>query len=111
MDDLITWLRAQLDDDERIARKNTGVEGLGDDGSYPDYRTYDGADVDAADEFLGRFTSQRVLREVEAKRRLLNDLSGFFGLADFPKALVEHTIKMLALPVSDRPGYREEWKP
>jgi hypothetical protein len=113
MDDLITWLRAQLDDDERIARKNTGQAGLGDDGDFPDYRTYDGADIDAAVDFLHHFTSQRVLREVEAKRRMLDLYEaadpGFVGT--LLRNCLDTPVRLLALPFSDRPGYREEWKP
>lgn len=127
MKDLVDWLRAQIDEDERVARKNTGNAGLGDDGSFPDYRTYDGADLDAADEFLRHFTSQRELREVEAKRRQIDWCVEVLGDRDLSRygepgalkddrdalavTLAVETLKLLALPCSDRAGYLDKWRP
>jgi hypothetical protein len=118
---LAGWLRAQFDEDERIARKNTGNDGLGDDGDFPDYRTYDGADIDAACEFLRRFTSQRELREVEAKRRILDEVvpqvnamddkieSEWGNGGEGPHDETWLLLRIMALPFAGRPGYLEEW--
>jgi hypothetical protein len=58
MDHLVTFLRARLDEDERIAR-------LGEDACWhADYCDEDGP------QFVEHFTSDRALREVEAKRQI-----------------------------------------
>jgi hypothetical protein len=58
----------------------------------------------------------RVLREVEAKRRIVVSFAA--GMADTPLqrgteryAIVRMVLRLLALPYSDRLGYREEWRP
>jgi hypothetical protein len=90
MDDLVTWLRAQLDEDERVARAahvsrpgpwavrsdSTGVIEIysvvreeqrgGDSNVFPD------AWHPEASEHAARWNPARVLAEVEAKRRLLD---------------------------------------
>lgn len=125
MDELITWLRAQIDDDERIARATNSQPGQRyswevrerSPRDLPEiylkgehFRVVDELDDESA-AHIARHDPARVLREVEAKRRLLHDFGGFFGLDDFPRGLVEYAFKLVALPYSDRPGYREEWKP
>lgn len=72
---LVATLNAGLDADEVIADRNT-VAGLHDDGesapSWPDYQTYDGADIDAASDYIERFRPRRMRREVKAKRDLMS---------------------------------------
>lgn len=151
MDDLITWLRAQLDEDEVVAQDaarwygDSNVAGLA-----PRWRQVpvghvwndqDGgiADADnvAALPHIVNFDPARVLREVEAKRRQVElhkhqvekitqapfdpmtgerrpdeyevtcEVCGWSS--DDPTSACE-TLRLLALPFSDRPGYREEWK-
>lgn len=137
MDDLITWLRAQLDDDERYARvaaargdvwglEEPKMDGWGGDelpqavigGGKPLlWLNPEYASVDVG-EHVARHDPARVLREVEAKRRVLDEFkaaTAFSLLPDTPgggyaSALAE-VVRTLALPFSDRPGYREEWKP
>ena len=69
---------------------------------------------------VAEFDPARVLREVEAKRRILDDYERAFedrklhpgDLALAGARLALHgVVKLLALPYSDRPGYREEWRP
>ncbi len=105
VDDLVTWLRAQLDDDERVAREavqwSEGAAEWANPGE-PDW------------EHIARHGPARVLAEVDAKRRLLDYL---VALED--KALdgnwwnldTDEPAKLLALPYADRPGYRDEWNP
>ena len=99
MTDLVPWLRAQLDEDERVAptaaivmatRSSTAEIGI------------------------------RLMAEINAKRRILDD----YGKAldrrkqhpdDVASAAhllaMLHVIKLLALPYAERPGYLEDWRP
>lgn len=147
--DLVEWLRQQLDEDERVAKAaiqgpwRTGAiaEHLVDDvlyGRSPYAHDGPGGDKivqvanlemawqkEANAEHIARWDPARVLREVEAKRRLLDELlpkirsleedlydergTGFDGgLGNEESALLP---RLLALPYSDRPGFREEWRP
>lgn len=106
MDDLIAWLRVQLDEDERVARAVDPREWLDGDA----WAELDGA-VRA---HAAAWDPHRVLAEVEAKRRVL-ELTDFS--AQFPDtdggydSACEDVIKLLALPYADRPGYLPEWRP
>lgn len=120
MIELVQWLRAQLDEDERIARAVTteGVWRVG--------RSHGGASVEGegwtvagADALDGAHIAAhdpaRVLREIEAKRDLLRFAEGIHdhhetfttGVA----ARLEATLRLFAAAYADRPGYREEWRP
>lgn len=93
-EELARWLDAQLDEDENEARR-----------LYPS---------DAA---------SRLLREVEAKRQLLDehpsinvsDLGSDCGTCYRDDGINAHwpcrTLRLLALPYADRPGYRDAWRP
>lgn len=138
MDDLVAFLRAQLDDDERVARSATsGPWSWVDPGGkvksalvgpgYP-YQTVvpaAGGDVypsvhDA--EHIARHDPARVLAEVDAKRRIVDWLAEDAAF-DMPAAkaqaasreewylvtVARTTIKMLALPYAAHPDYRAEW--
>lgn len=108
MDRLVTdftlWLRAQLDEDERIARALD--EHL--DGHERPYNLADPTDP------------ARVVAEVDAKRRILaahpyqeygaewcGRCTGQEGHESWPCT----TLRLLALPYAGRPGYRHEWRP
>jgi hypothetical protein len=109
VDDLVTWLRAQLDDDERAAR---AVEGI----RMPWY--FDHIDEAARPLVDLALDPARVLAEVDAKRRLL-DLHPYAGLLSAPESCEScvvipgpcPTLRLLALPYADRPGCRPEWRP
>lgn len=108
MDDLVTWLRAQLDDDERVARQVTAEPG----GFYIEAET-DDVNIMTVGAYVHRWTPKRVLAEVEAKRRILDrlrDERGFYR-DDIASGTAEPVIRMLALPYAAMPGYREEWRP
>lgn len=133
-DELVAFLRARLDEDERIARAAADY----DDGAAHDVEGPPGtwSCLDEAQWFgpsyrggviaprigqanspdLGAHIAEhdpaRVLREIEAKRRMVaecvsvadQDSRGMSSMAD-------DFLRLLALPYSDRPGYRSEWTP
>lgn len=84
MDDLITWLRAQLDEDERIARaaaQHGATWRAGEPGIYPsNTATHPGPIItgtwgDLDDDYaqhIARHDPARVLAEVEAKRQIID---------------------------------------
>jgi len=142
MSDLITWLRAQLDEDERVAREATsgpwrynpakvwhlpadlptrrnGEEFVG---AGPLDATVGVAATGPADHpqsmadarYIARHHPARVLAEVEAKRRILDEIEAEHGAClgeGCVPADTDHIVRLLALPYADRPGYLEEWRP
>lgn len=90
--DLITWLRAQLDKDERGIREALATEEWGAEGDR---------------------------MEVEIKQRIVNRLAPLADLSfvgsEFPPRneteLAAWTLAMLALLYAHREGYRDEWHP
>jgi hypothetical protein len=139
-EDLTTWLRAQLEDDERVAR--AAAERCGCHGGVPDWdfaddgedgrivvrddphpnvsrrlskrwnRSYD--DLFAA-RHIARHDPARVLAEVEAKRRILDWLDKsedwMFDKSYGGQPDCDAVRALLALPYATRPGYRDEWRP
>lgn len=123
--DLVQWLTAQLDADERIARAATPspwvdqggyVTDVGPDGlprvQVTDYGTQDGEPEEdnprgrADSAHITRHDPARVLREIEAKRRTLlrcgeEMFSGIPRLVHFAK----QTVREMAAVYEDRPGY------
>lgn len=93
MDDLVTWLRGQLDEDEQILRRATGGPWYEDGMTVRGKTHMNDTDVlvirhtwpqEAA--HIIRWDPARVLREVEAKRRRLDYLAGMkhdMGTEDF----------------------------
>lgn len=127
MGELVRWLGEQITEDERIVREaNTSPEMVtGIPGSYA------AAPVALLiAEFAG---PARVLREIDAKRRLLalhepsrnvgrdsdpDDPATFVDCCGWCQTTVVQdgdwpceTLRLLVLPYSDRPGYRDEWRP
>lgn len=125
-DDLVLWLRAQLDADERIARAAIDAEFLtcgqwlargpyGDDDRYGNIQSELGEQIIEHDllwpqaAHIATHDPARVLREIEAKR----------GIVDRYAWLREHgdtggtawVLPLLALPFADRPGFQESWRP
>lgn len=113
-DDLVAFLRARLDEDERAAKLWLPFGN-----PHPEYT-----------EHIARHDPARVLREVEAKRRIIDEhreISGecqtcaYFGddedsggnvfryreNADYPCM----TVQLLALPYADHPDYQADWRP
>lgn len=151
MDDLVQWLRAQLDEDERIARAASEyaepVWRLDEDGATvlwwpPEPHVADkerekglpvvsdrwrGQTIESSGHRIAPHVAEhdpaRVLREIEAKRRILaeivprmnemdDQIDAEFGSPSVPiEYESEKLLCLLALPYSDRPGYREDWRP
>lgn len=124
MDDLIGFLRARLAEDEATAHgatdgpwkawKKNGLHGLGDlihavatpgemVGSRATIVTASWLDAT----HIARHHPARVLAEVEAKRRIVDETWGGPDHQD----MWDHHVRLLALPYADHPDYREEWRP
>ncbi|QIP87619.1 hypothetical protein GLX30_30365 [Streptomyces sp. Tu 2975] len=154
-DDLVAFLRARLDEDEAIARGTARPlnwhQGPGDDDPEwvsdemvlmwpPEFHTpyeqdkhWRGLTADPAGlaAHIARHDPARVLVEVEAKRRILDEhQEGTLGCAvcaapeDFDEDSEGNaewsraakwwpcpTLRLLALPYAYHPEYREEWRP
>ncbi len=132
MDDLITFLRAQLDEDERIARAASPGpwEWLTENGEpwqpkpdgWLDYTgEYLGVGKDSGTLFgpgmtphadavhIAAHDPARVLREIEAKRRIVDRYAWLREHGD--TGGTAWVLPLLALPYADRPGFQESWRP
>lgn len=145
MIDLVAFLRARLDEDEQVARAACEYaeatwlldEEFGETVLWwpPEPRIAEkerqhGLPV-VSDEWRGqtiesggtriaphiaRHDPARVLREVEAKRRLLYQFEHHGNsvratVAPSTGGVWDDLLRMLALPYADHPDYREEWRP
>jgi hypothetical protein len=137
VDDLVTWLRAQLDEDERAARAATAGPWWHNPGkAWLSPEAFEAFDRTKGEEFVGygespfsgciattgpashaqsmadaehiaRHDPARVLAEVDAKRRILDG----HAMETHWCPMGDGILRVLALPYADRPGYRNEWKP
>ncbi|MEU9789094.1 DUF6221 family protein [Streptomyces sparsogenes] len=141
-DDLVAFLRARLDEDERIARAvrvpHDWHQGPGDDDPEwvgdemvlmwpPEFHTpyeqdkhWRGLTVEGPElaAHIAAHDPARVLRDIDARRSIVEDLAealrwGERKGPDYQDGMeaCERTLKRLALPYADRPGYRAEWRP
>lgn len=119
MDDLVRFLTACLDEDERIARAVEDRSAPWDGQWVADgdnaVRTFNGHVLfyghggplkPGLVEHVARHDPARVLREIDAKRRILNTLHEEGG-----DRMFADIFRLLALPYADHPDYREEWAP
>lgn len=135
MDDLGQWLTTQLDEDEQTARAATPGPweqgGVGDFGWTVNFsRRNSGAETEDSEEgyadaaFIAEWDPARVLREIDAKRKLIaehpsinvSDLGSDCGTCVWPDTVMAApwpcpTLRLLALPYADREGYQESWHP
>ncbi|WP_322501799.1 DUF6221 family protein [Streptomyces rochei] len=125
MDDLVQWLRAQLDEDERIARAADDSLGkMNLDWTYQPEDKLGGKVVSArgADliydvavgigEHVSVHDPRRVLREIDVKRRVIVGLQHLLrGDDPFVTSIADDSLRALAEPYADRPGYRDQWRP
>ena len=121
MSDLVQWLRAQLDADERIARAATQGDWVWSREfvTPPGYHHRTIGPLEPGDAaYIAAWAPARVLRETDAKRKLVeryerameNRRAHPDDLASAGALLALHgAVKLLALPYVDRPGFREEW--
>ncbi|MGE9282316.1 MULTISPECIES: DUF6221 family protein [Streptomyces] len=134
MDDLVQWLRAQLDEDEEIALAPTRATWasrewsfslVGDD-PHVDLGTVHLDRVSSLNEaemrHISRHDPARVLRDISAKREVLDFVERRLrdsaerdylvnGPAKMALTALDPVVRYLATAYSDRPGYREEWRP
>ncbi|MFF7899965.1 DUF6221 family protein [Streptomyces sp. NPDC007920] len=131
-DDLVQWLVEQFNEDERIARQAGNRRWLVQDNTielYPE-REDDGFmswPTRADARHAANWDPARVLREIDAKRQWFDEhqdvndgscgtcVDGQWGYpthgGSSPQRFPCRTLRLLALPYADRPGYREEWRP
>jgi hypothetical protein len=108
VDEIVMWLRAELDVDEANAYEVHDRDCPSVLMTWTDWTT---------PKFVGRCDCgwpERVLAEVEAKRKLLDWLDDTWDRAtdaDFFGVDADHAYRLIALPYADRPGYREDWRP
>jgi hypothetical protein len=131
VDDLIAWLRVQLDEDERVARAaiadNDGESSWAITQPGPDEPSWrkpqllwlnvmDSCDPESMPpgmaEHIARWDPARVLAEVEAKRQVLElyEVSKDATLSADAWIVMGYAIKAVALAYADRPGYLPEWR-
>jgi hypothetical protein len=140
MDDLVRWLTAQLDADEETARATDktlaqrnlqwAAEPVND--AFSRVLTARGYVVGTGEfnpedsAHIAEWDPARVLREIDTKRQLLDEhqdvndgscgtcVDGEWGYpihgGSSPQRFPCRTLRLLALPYADRPGFREEWK-
>ena len=146
MDGLVQWLRAQLDKEAALAEAAGGdswwwqehlSETVAVYDSKGDAVVYDeGRPTPEQQEHIATHDPARVLREIAAKRQLLDDYTVAARIrgeavkrimtagdhldskdlealdrAQREAAILEGPVKLAALPFNDRPGYCEEWRP
>jgi len=136
MDDLIAFLRARLDEDAELALA-AGAE-LGPDWRYDAehgwvraVREGDGIATGHQDhlepehgQHIARHDPARVLAEVEAKRRIIDECAYWidkinssatdkYPYPNLPERgeVVLPVLTLLALPYADHPDYRDTWRP
>jgi hypothetical protein len=120
--DLIAFITARLDEDERVARDATpgpwtdfssrsyGVEQAAEGRRVVAERVHDYDDA----AHIARHDPARVLRDVAAKRRLLKECAWTANCGKPDSAVVGLAVivmRQLAAPYSGHPRYREEWRP
>ncbi|MBM4482260.1 hypothetical protein GS443_02760 [Rhodococcus hoagii] len=128
MTDLVEFLRARLDEDDQMAReagkratdwRSDGVGGGGEPITWDDEGGWIGEHTIVYSEgwpeggealHIARHDPARVLREVAAKRRIL-DLAGEISRsgAEFAEQDYRTLTRSLAAVYSDHPDYQQEW--
>ncbi|MFD1656979.1 DUF6221 family protein [Streptomyces caeni] len=129
-DALVQFLYARYDEDERTARAATQGDWVWSREfvTPPGYHHRTVGPLEPGDAaFIAAHNPARVLREIDAKRQLLEEhqdvndgscgtcVDGRWGYpthgGSSPQRYPCRTLRLLALPYADRPGYREEWRP
>ncbi|GAA5033093.1 DUF6221 family protein [Streptomyces siamensis] len=126
-EDLARWLGEQLDEDERIALAASpgpwsanaehdevvAVDGI----PVAEGFALSGRQLRATVDHIAAHDPARVLREIEAKRRILYlavqlpKVTASTDLFDNNRDAWAEVLKQLALSYTDRPGFREDWRP
>lgn len=101
MDDLMQWLRAQLDEDIKNAYVFGTVISAG---GIP-------AELDIPLEAAGRH-ARFAVEKAELKRAFFEEtVVLYLGLEGSAGRIAERQARMIAAMYANRPGYREEWRP
>jgi hypothetical protein len=135
VEDLARWLGAQLDTDAEKARAACWDEqsdvwtARPPQASYERYTVVDycddgvvvvtpeNADADGVGQHVAEWDPARVLREIDAKRRIIAEhaLNGWVCTTcdngEVEQVFPCPTLRLLAVVYADREGYREEWAP
>lgn len=124
MDELIAFINARLDEDEATAKAAAGCplvhQDGHEDGDWSWLRDYGQPQLAqlALIDHQSRFDPARVLREVAAKRAILDEHKAVTRLATLTEQELGFlgwyrgwVLKNLAATWNDHPDYREEWKP
>jgi hypothetical protein len=130
VDDLVQWLREQLDEDERIARRaGDSFRQIGETGvivATEGDRAEECASANWAGvaEHIVTHDPARVLHEIAAKRAVVaryefacREASRVDLTEDERETWIrvggalQSVVIQLAAPYADRPGYRQEWAP
>jgi Family of unknown function (DUF6221) len=131
MDELVTWLREQVDADEWGAREaadgdsgrwfvgdrwnvyRVEDEALHDEGYAEENRLVVYGNIKAQSTHIVRHNPARTLAEVKAKRLLIHWIERYedqrIDANNWAMDEGDVALRLLALPYADRPGYREEW--
>lgn len=109
MPDLAEWLLKQIAEDERQidARIEHERAGLARDGVDV---TREELVLDGRGDFYASPTFAHMLAECEAKRRIIARCEWELVRVG-QRGFAEDTLRLLALPYADRPGYDESWRP
>lgn len=118
MNDLVQFLRDQLDEDEQIAKAATQGDWVWSREfvTPPGYHHRTVGPLEPGDAaYIAEHAPARVLLEIEAKRDLLHFAQGIYDYHEtFTTGVasrLEKTLRLFALAYADRPGYRAEWRP
>ena len=130
--DLASWLLAQIDADEQLARRveeQVGAARAGEQfpdrpriADYDDFPSYPWSLEQPELEFLARWHPRTVLANLEATRRIVRFCTQLISITALQDDAVHgpesaraevarETLRLLATPYADRDGYREEWHP
>ncbi len=123
VEDPVLWLGAQLDEDERIARRaGDSFRQIGETGvivATEGDRAEECASANWAGiaEHIVRHDPARVLREIDSKRQLLAEYRLANAEGKYPDwaggyaSGLEYAVQLAAADYADRPGYDPEWAP
>ena len=130
--DLASWLLAQIDADEQLARRveeQVGAARAGEQfpdrsriADYDDFPSYPWSLEQPELEFLARWHPRTVMADLEATRRIVRFCTQLINITALQADAVDsddsaradvawETLRLLALPYANRDGYREEWHP
>ena len=108
--DLINFIRARLDEDHATADAAAGDSTA----RLLSWVEITDDDTDRAEEHIERWSPERVLTEIDAKRRMLEyaiDLEAKALDGNWWNLDYEIPFKILALPYATHPAYRAVWRP